>query len=76
MAGWNADRELVWREAQRQLDDLDRWAKGDHYQGWCPDCGENRMRSQCRQIVSFERGETFAYVCATCGAPIHELPPF
>ena len=73
MAAWNADRELVWREARRQLADLDRHVREDPYVGWCPGCQENRNRTQCRQV---ERDETCVYACATCGATIDELPPF
>ncbi len=69
MDHWNADREFVWREAQRQLADMDR----DPYVGWCPGCQTNRSRSQCRQV---ERDETCVYACATCGHTVSDQIPF
>jgi hypothetical protein len=70
---WNADRELVWREARRQLADLERHVRDDPYVGWCARCQENRSRSQCRQV---ERDETCVYACQTCGHTVSDELPF
>ncbi len=76
MAGWNADEELKWREAKRQLADLEQHVRDDTYVGWCGGCQAIHRRSQCRSSVSFAGGEVFVWVCQTCGATIDELPPF
>jgi hypothetical protein len=54
----------VWVEAMRQVPRL-----VDHTVGRCPDCGEERRRSECRQV---ERDECCLYACAACGATIDE----
>jgi hypothetical protein len=76
MAGWDADEELKWREARRQLTDLAHHAQTDPYVGWCGGCQAIRSLSQCRSSVSFAGGEVFVWACLACGTTIDELPPF
>ncbi len=76
MPRWNADRELVWREAGRGMRQVDEWARQareDPHVGYCVFCGEGRRRSQCEQV---ERDETCVYACLTCGKTVNEDLPF
>jgi hypothetical protein len=49
-------------------------ADGTKGRTWNPVVG--CTRSECRQIVSFEQGETFAYVCLVCGHTVSDEIPF